>query len=357
MKKKNDIPEQLKQPSLFKITELPPRHGVMHDYALPCPPKEAFESEAHLEETLLRDPNALKVFGDLLGVSITAIARQVRTGRALSQRADLVALAGGGKDPVKIIELMLPALDGEHVTRGVGYAIAAKSKDLVLVAESVPTSAANLLAALKYATDRLGITIHLVQLNTFVSPDGSSYSYSLTPLTPPKAPQPRQSFLEALALRVAELGDDSLVNCTVSEGKRIDSYLGLGNVARIRIYSGHGNARISIIASNPRTHRRLIRKRVPERIKADLAPYNPTLWSKDHLRVAASYGFTTDTSSTRATDLTLTRMAMAYIEIRRHLMSAVGDFTRAPATRTRPIRYRKDANPHSARLLNLLKAQ
>lgn len=357
MNNKNNVPEQLNQPTLFKITELPPRHGSTHDYALPCSPKDAFESEAHLEETLLRDPNALKVFSELMGVSITAIARQVRTGRALAQRADLIALADNAKDPLKVIELMLPPLDGEHITRGVGYAIAAKAKDLVLVAESVPDTSKNLVAALKYATDRLGITIHLVQLNTFVTADGSSYSYSLTPLTPPKAPQPRQSFLEALALRVAELGDDSLVNCTVSEGKRLDSYLGLGSAARIRIYSGHGNARISVIAINPRVHRRLTRKRLPERLKAELAPYQPAVWSKHNTRVVASYGFTTDTRTTHATDLTLTRIALAYREIRLHLMAAVGDFTRAPSTRTRPIRYRKDDPALSPRLLNLLKAQ
>lgn len=342
MEKKYSIPEKLKQPTLFKLTELPPQHGVTHDYALPCSPRGVFESEAHLEETLLRDPNALKVFSELLGVGITAIARQVRTGRALAQRADLVALAANSKNPVKIIELMLPSLDGEHITRGVGYAIAARAKDLVLVAEAVPEAAANLIAALKYATDRLGITIHLVKLNTFVSSDGKNYSYSLRPLTPPRAPQPRQSFLEALAIRVAELGDDSLVNCTVSEGKRMDSYLGLGNVARIRIYSGHGNARISVIADSPRIHRRLLRKRLPERLKAHLAAYEPVMWSRDRRRVTASYGFTTDTSTTRATDLTLTRLAMAYIEIRTHLMSAVGDFTRAPAAKAPSIRYRKD---------------
>jgi hypothetical protein len=357
VKDKKHLPAKLSQPNLFKFAELPDTKSAQHDYTVPCSPKHAFESEAQLEDTLLRDHNALKVFGELLGEEITAIARQVRTGSLLAQRADLVALTSNPQKPLIVIELMLPPLDGEHITRGVGYAAALKAKDLILVAESVPENSANLLAALKYATDRLGITVHLVQLLAFSAPDGSSFTYALKALTPPKAPQPRQTFLEALALRVAELGDDSLLNCTVTEGKRLDSYLGLGNVARIRVYGGHGNARISIIASNGRTHRRLLRKRLPEHVKHHLEPFDSISWGRDGKAVVASYGFKTDTSTTRATDLSLTRIALAYMEVRLHLLAAVGDFTRAPASKTPPVRYRKGIGAYQPSITKLLRAQ
>ena len=63
------------------------------------------------------------------------IARQVRTGRSLAQRADLVAIGSSPALPVIVIELMLPALNGEHVTRPIGYAVSLQSKNIVLIAD------------------------------------------------------------------------------------------------------------------------------------------------------------------------------------------------------------------------------
>jgi hypothetical protein len=334
-----DLLAALRQPTLFKPQELATHFRA---YALACPAKDVFESEAHLEQTVLHDPKALEVFSQLLGIGIAGIARQVRTGRMLAQRADLVAVGEAPKMPLIVIELMCRPLDGEHITRSVGYAAALKATDIILVATEAPDPARQLIAALRDATDRLGITVHLVRLETLVL-DGEP-AYHLRPLTPPRAPRPRQSFLEALAIRTAELGDDSLINNTVFEGKRIESYQGLADTARIRIYGGHGNARISILTGNRRTYRKLLRKHLAEKVLAHLEPYRPATFAKHGKSTVAAYGFRIDTSDPRATSLSLTRIAMAYIEVRKHLLAAVGDFARAPASRATPVKYWTNAS-------------
>lgn len=236
------IPKTHEQPSMFDGLDIAPIEKLT--CWTPCSPREVLKSEAQLEETLLRDPSALAIISELVGVDFARIGRQVRTGRSLAQRADLVAIGSSPDLPVIVIELMVPALNNEHVTRPIGFAVSLQAKNIVLVAESFPQSTLNLLGVMRSVTDKLGITVHLIKLEAFKNLHGKS-AYSLRPLTPRKAPEHRQTFLESLIQRVGRQGDDSLLNCTVSEGKRLESYQRLGNLARIRIYSGHGNARIS----------------------------------------------------------------------------------------------------------------
>lgn len=269
---KTPIEEMTGQPALFDLGDFG-KDEASASYLASCDPRVIFENEADFERTLMHDVNALKAISEVLGVQFEAVARQVRTGRTLAQRADLVAVGAGPTKPLAVIELMITQMDGEHVTRAFGYACALRARDVVLVAPGFPQTVRDLIGQLRYATDKLGITIHLVQLHTESSSDLSLGYFRLEPLTIARGPRPQEAFLEALAARAAELGDDSLLGCAIYDGRRIDSYLGLGNHARIRVYSGHGTARIAIIVTSTRLHRRLLKKRLAEHLKQSLQKY------------------------------------------------------------------------------------
>jgi hypothetical protein len=306
-----------------------------------CDPRVVFESEADFERTLMHDANALESISEALGIEIDAVARQVKTGRTLAQRADLVVVGAGATKPLAVIELMITQMDGEHVTRAFGYACALRARDVVLIAPGFPQSVKNLIEQLRHATERLGITIHLVQLHTETSTDLTQGFFRLERLTAARQPRPQVAFLEVLAARAAELGDDSLLGCPINDGRRVDSYQGLGNHARIRVYSGHGTARIAIIVTSARIHRRLMKKRLPEHLKQSLQNYQLEQASFGGKTLVASYRFPTEAVGAANSDLGLTRVALAYRKVRMELMHAIGDASRAPSAKARPVRYRQ----------------
>lgn len=197
-----------------------------------CPVKEVFPTEADLEAHILHDPEAHKIIGEQAGLTIAQVESQVRTTTMLAHRMDLVASSFNPADPTIVIELMLGSLDSDHVIRGIIYAYLYKASHVVLVASHFPQHAYRLLDELAPLCKHLRITIHLLQLKTGANHDGTAV-YSLDPVTPKRTPDRRQSFLEALIPQVHSMGDDSLLNCSVSEGKRLESYIGLANIASI----------------------------------------------------------------------------------------------------------------------------
>lgn len=337
---KTPIEEMTGQPALFDLGDFG-KDEASASYLASCDPRVIFENEADFERTLMHDVNALKAISEVLGVQFEAVARQVRTGRTLAQRADLVAVGAGPTKPLAVIELMITQMDGEHVTRAFGYACALRARDVVLVAPGFPQTVRDLIGQLRYATDKLGITIHLVQLHTESSSDLSLGYFRLEPLTIARGPRPQEAFLEALAARAAELGDDSLLGCAIYDGRRIDSYLGLGNHARIRVYSGHGTARIAIIVTSTRLHRRLLKKRLAEHLKQSLQKYQLEQASFGGKTLVASFRFPVEAASSTMADLALTRITLAYRKVREELMRAIGDASRATSAKARPVRYRE----------------
>lgn len=329
------------QRTLFDSTIFANEGDSATKYLVSCDPRSVFENEADFEHTLLNDSAALTVISDGLGVEFEAVARQVRTGSSLAQRADLVAVGTGPTKPLTVIKLMITQMDGEHVTRAFGYACALRAKDIVLIAPSFPTSVRNLISQLGEATQKLGIAIHLIRLSTETSVDFSKGFFRLELLTPPRQRRPRQAFLEDLASRVAELGDESLLGCSISDGRRMDSYMSLGNFSRIRVYSGHGTARIAIIATSRRLHRRLLKKRLPETLRYTLKKYQLEQTSQGGKTIVASFRFPTEAGNGRTSDLVLTRVALAYLEVRKKLLEALGDYSRAATSKARPVQYRE----------------
>ena len=117
--------------------------------------------------------------------------------------------------------------------------------------------------------------------------------------------------------------------------------MGLGNHARIRVYSGHGTARIAIIVTSSRLHRRLLKKRLGEHLKHRLKKYQLEQASFGGKALVASFRFPVEAVSRTTTDLALTRIALAYREVREELMKAIGDASRASWAKARPVRYRQ----------------
>lgn len=149
-----------------------------------CDPRTIFESEADFEQTLMHSQEAIKIIENAVGFEIERIARQVRTGTNLAQRADLVGIGKGPTKPLAVIELMMNQLDGDHVTRPFGYACSLDAQHLVLVAPAFPQNALNLIQQLQRSADRLGITIHLIQLHTESTVDLYQGYFRLEQLSP-----------------------------------------------------------------------------------------------------------------------------------------------------------------------------
>lgn len=337
------------QVALFTRHEMHPKPAVQANYFQKCSGRQLFQNEAHFEDSIMHDPEAIKVFSTMLGIDFAAFARQVRTGHSLRQYADIVARANDNRGSLIVVELMLGALNSDHIHRGLGYAKALCSKDVILVAESFPQSSLNLLAALRESNDRLGITVHLVKLECLKLNNGKG-AYHLRPMTPPRTIESRETFLEALIRQVTSNGDDSLINCTVQDGKRLESNQGLGNLARIRIYSGHDNARLSLVALTPRVKTKLLRKHLPERLHSAIKQFDPITNSGHGKITVASFRFQTNMNSTAAADISIARIAGAYAEARKLLMADIGDFTRAPTSRAPRVPFlRLPYNPVALR--------
>lgn len=342
------------QSSLFTCKELGLKPTTIRRLVQTCPPRDIFPTELELERHILYDTAAHELIGEQVGIEITQVARQVRTTRTLAQRMDLVASSSNPTDPGIVIELMLDSLDNDHVLRGISYTETFNSRHLILVASHFPQHALNLLDDKAANLKRDRITVHLMKLETGILPDGTA-TYSLIPVTPAKTPDRRQSFLEALIPVVASLGDDSLLNCSVTEGKKLESYIGLSNIASIRIYSGHGHAGISIIVRD-QTHRHQLRgTRLIERLETVLKPYKPIRTSSEQGAVLTSYSFTADASTAVLAEQSLALIADIYVSVRQELISAINSL-QLPASDANPrVRFIR-ASALSPSLSNTLTA-
>lgn len=342
------------QSSLFTHEELGLKPTTIRHLVQTCPPRHIFPTEAELESHILQDPAAHELISRQVGIEITQVIRQVRTTRTLSQRMDLVASSSNPTDDSIVIELMLGSLNNDHVLRPISYAQVFNSRNLILVASDFPEHAMNLLSFMAPYLRRDRITVHLIKLETGILPDGTAV-YSLIPVTPAKTPDRRQNFLEALIPVVASLGDDSLLNCSVTEGKKLESYIGLSNIASIRLYSGHGHARISIIVRDPAHRQQLRGTSLIERLETVLEPYRPIRTSSEQGAVLASYSFTADASTVVLAEKSLALIAEIYVSVRQELISAINSL-QLPASDASPrVRFIR-SNALSPGLSNTLNA-
>src|SRR5690606_19411959 len=102
--------------------------------------------------------------------------------------------------------------------------------------------------------------------------------------------------------------------------------------------SGHGTARIAIIVTSTRLHRRLLKKRLAEHLKQSLQNYQLEQASFGGKTLVASFRFPVEAASSTMADLALTRITLAYRKVREELMRAIGDASRATSAKARPVR-------------------
>lgn len=325
-----------RQDSLFPFDELAPSE---HKLMRLCPVREVFPREADFETWLLHNSDCHALIGEQAGLDVTQVARQVRTTRDLGMRMDLLMRGDSPVDPLIVVELLLDRLDTEHVLRGLGYACSSNARHLVFVATSFPPAAHNLLAEWAWATKHKNLTIHLISVKTGFLPDGSA-ACVLMPVTPPAAVDHRQAFLEALIPLTTKLGDDSLVNCNVTDGRRLESYVGLNNILSIRIYAGHGNARISVLARDKSIAQRLAQAQLLKKLAKTLAEHSPQLISGgEGGAVAASFAWAFDTSTTTGAESAIQRIATAYVTVRKKLLAILDDLGLPPTPQRPTVRF------------------
>lgn len=242
MLKTQDQPDAHAHPLLFSLKDLKKGDGTPITHHLtPCDARSAFDSEDQFEFELMRDHAALSVLSTALGAPITTTRNQVYTYRGLMQRADIIATSGNRKRPLAVLELMLTPLDSDHIARGILYVTGSNAPNLIFIAPSFPPRAQTLINEVRegFASFGRAITIHLIRLVTLASPHTNETFYEIEPVTLPNTkPIRNRAFLEALTDAVSELGDTSLENLSINDNRRMDSYQGLGDGNRIRIYAG-----------------------------------------------------------------------------------------------------------------------
>lgn len=140
----------------------------------------------------------------------------------------------------------------------------------------------------------------------------------------------RASFLEELSQRISEFALPSLAGNPVIVDRCLESCEGLGGLARIRVSEAPGLALLFVDACSARTCRKLYRKHLPQRLNCELSKLQAEAMATEHLWNVAAYMISVDHGSSWAWNLSLTRVALAFIEARRALMADLGDFTRGP---------------------------
>lgn len=326
------------QSALFTCDAMGVKPTELRELYRDCPVKEIFPTEADLEAQILHDPEAHKVIGEQAGLTVMQVERQVRTTRMLAQRMDLVASSFNPADPKIVVELMLGSLDSDHVIRAIGYAFMYKANHAILVASGFSQHSYRYLEEWEAFLKRERITIHLMHLRTGIKRDGTA-SYTLDPVTPAKAPDRRQPFLEALIPVVTALGDDSLLNCNVTGGKRLESYVGLKNIVSIRLQSGHGNTSISVILRDPQSRQQLLDADLYEKLNASLAPFEPVRGRGPQSSVLTSFGFAIDTSTAVAAEEALERVAGIYVTVRKQVIETISLLQLPPVDPNLRVRF------------------
>lgn len=306
-------------------------------YLVPCKAREAFAHEHALERVILRDAPALQLLEEIVGTRIFSVANQVRTRAGLPYQADIVIYDRSG-GAAAVVELMLGELDTDHLYRGLLYAVNLRAAQVVLVASSFPNRTWLLAHDLRSWLQANGVRmkIHLIKLETFRARAGG-HAYQLVPLAPLSVvPERAAQFLNALSEAVSALGDESLAGRSIADNRKLESYQGLGEHNRICIYAGKNVTRISLRFKTTRLRKKVLRKRVPERLAQALRPYGLLAWTKD-ASSQTCVGFEFPTPAVTRADpcqADVLRIAKAYAAIRAAVLAAIGD----PGRRVSPQR-------------------
>lgn len=160
--------------------------------------------------------------------------------------------------------------------------------------------------------------------------DGRHIEVAPAAVTPALVGPKRASLLEELAQRISEFALPSLAGNPVIVDGCLESSEGLGGLARIRVSEAPGQALLFVDACSARTCRKLYRKRLPQRLNCELSKVQAEATITEHPWNVAAYMISVDRGSSWAWNLSLTRVALAFIEVRRSVMADLGDFTRGP---------------------------
>src|SRR5699024_5124029 len=91
--------------------------------------------------------------------------------------------------------------------------------------------------------------------------------------------------------------------------------------ASIRIYAGHGNARIAAIARDKSIHQALAQAYIKEKLEKTLATLKPTVVSGTQETVNASFHVEIAASTTPAAEDAIQRVARAYTSLRKEYIT------------------------------------
>ena len=160
--------------------------------------------------------------------------------------------------------------------------------------------------------------------------DGRHIDLAQAAVTPSRVGPNRASFLEELAQRISEFALPSLAGNPVIVDGWMESSEGLGGLARIRVSEAPGQALLFVDACSARSCRKLYRKHLPQRLNCELSRVQAEATATEHPWNVAAFMIRIDFGSSWAWNLSLTRVALAFIEVRRALMADLGDFTRGP---------------------------
>lgn len=302
-------------------------------YLMNCAPRQVFKHEKELEHTILRDEEALRDIGKVLGMTIRNVANQVRTLPGLQDQADIVIYDQAGRARA-VVELMLDELDRDHLYRGLFYAIMLRANQVVPVARSFPNRSHLQTLDVREWLDTQGVKmkIHLMRLETFDARPNGGTGYRLAPITPVDVtPERSAPILEAFCDATIAMGDESLKGLTFVENRKLESYQGLGEHDCIRLYAGENTTRISLCFRNARLRHKVLRKRVPERLAHAFATDGLVDWSlKPNGLTFVGFDFATPHMTPDGPDAAqVARVARAYVTLRATVLSAIGEASRA----------------------------
>lgn len=307
-------------------------------YMVNCPPRQVFRHEKEFEHAILRDEGALRDIGKVIGMTIRNVANQVRTLPGLQDQADIVIYDQAGRARA-VVELMLDELDRDHLYRGLFYAIMLRANQVVLVARSFPNRSHLQTLDIREWLDAQGVKmkVHLMRLETFDARPHGGAGYRLTPITPVDVvPERSAPVLEALCEATTAMGDESLKGLTFVDNRKLESYQGLGEHDRIRLYAGETTTRISLLFRNTRLRNKVLRKRVPERLAHAFAARGLLDWSlKPDGLTFVGFDFATPRMTPDGPDAAqVARIARAYVTLRSVVLSAIGEGGRAQRAST-----------------------
>lgn len=171
--------------------------------------------------------------------------------------------------------------------------------------------------------------------------DGRRAELAPREAVPPLRRAPERRFLEDVAQRIREFAIPSLAGNPVVVDGVLESREGLGALARIRISEIPDRVLIHVDACTARTRRKLHRKHLPQRLQQRLSACQAEAVVAVEEKTVAAYAISVDRSNSWTLNLSLTRVALAFIEVRKALMTDLGDFTRGPV-------YVLEASPRSA---------